>query len=412
MLTFVIYVKKDIYLIKLLIINNITMLLAGFEFTMIELIILAVFFIAFIYQLFFYHQYINGPLVYQKKLLKSEISLQSSNPGVSVIICARDEAENLRQNLVHILEQDYPAFEVIVVNDGSTDESEILLNNLKEQYPHLRSTFVPYGAKNLSTKKLALTLGIKAAKNDWVLLTDADCVPQSKQWIAKMARNFNPGVEFVLGYSPYTIEKTALNKLITYDTLFNALQYLGFALRGKPYMGVGRNMAYRKEVFFRMKGFASNLHLRSGDDDLMVNSAANEFNTKIEVSNESIVWSEPKKNNHDWLYQKERHLSVSTHYNAKSKFNLTIEPITRGLFYLSFILLFVFGNLITMIAAGVLYVWRLITQMVILNKASKHFGGRNYYMSVIVLDVYLPLVNLFMLSFGRMGSKSKRIVWK
>lgn len=404
--------KTELYLIKLLIINNITMLLAGFEFSLIELIILAVFFIAFIYQLFYYHHYINGPLSYHKKLLKSNTNLQSSNPGVSVIICARDEADNLRKNLVHFLEQDYPEFEVIVVNDGSTDESEILLNNLKDQYPHLRSTFVPYGAKNLSTKKLALTLGIKAAKYDWVLLSDADCIPNSKEWIAKMARNFNQGVEFVLGYSPYLVEKTAINKLITFDTLFNALQYLGFAYRHKPYMGVGRNMAYRKEVFFRMKGFASNLHLRSGDDDLMVNSAANAFNTKIEVSPESIVWSEPKKTAHDWLYQKERHLSVSTHYNSISKFNLTIEPISRGLFYASLILLFIFGNIPTMIAALVVYVWRLTTQLIILNKSSKHFGGRNYFTSVIVLDIYLPLVNLFILTFGRMGSKSKRIVWK
>lgn len=404
--------KIDLYLSKLLIINNNTMLLAGFEFSMIELIILGIFFIAFIYQLFFYHQYISGPYVYQKKLLKSKTILQSSNPGVSVIICARDEADNLRKNLVHVLEQNYPEFEVIVVNDGSTDETEILLNNLKEQYPHLRSTFVPYGAKNISTKKLALTLGIKAAKYDWVLLTDADCVPHTNEWIASMARNFNQGVEFVLGYSPYTIEKTALNRLITYDTLFHALQYLGFALRGKPYMGVGRNMAYRKEVFFRMKGFASNLHLRSGDDDLMVNSAANEFNTKIEVSNESIVWSEPKKTRRDWLYQKERHLSVSTHYSGKSKFQLTIEPIFRGTFYSCLILLVIYGNIATIITASVLYIWRLVTQMILINKSSKHFSGRNYYISVVVLDIYLPLVNLFILTFGRMGSKSKRIVWK
>ncbi|MBV5343577.1 transmembrane glycosyltransferase, partial [bacterium] len=157
---------------------------------------------------------------------------------------------------------------------------------------------------------------------------------------------------------------------ITYDTLFIALQYMGYALKGKPYMGVGRNMAYRKEVFFRMKGFASNLHLRSGDDDLIVNAAANAFNTKVEVSSESVTWSEPNKTLRDWLFQKERHLSVSSFYSSKSKFRLSLEPFMRGLFYLSFISLLIFGNFISMIAAGMLFLIRAISQLVIINKSS------------------------------------------
>lgn len=388
------------------------MLIANIEFSIFELILLGLFFIAFVYQLYFYFRYINGVLSYKRKLKKSNTTLQSSQPGVSIVICARDEADNLRKNLPLFLDQDYPEFEIIVVNDGSTDDSELLLTNMKEEYPKLRSTFVPYGATNVSTKKLALTLGIKAAKYDWILLSDADCMPEGKLWISKMARNFNQGVEFVLGYSPYSTEKTTINRLITYDTLFIALQYLGYTLKGKPYMGVGRNMAYRKEVFFRMKGFASNLQLRSGDDDLMVNAAANAFNTKVEISPESITWSEPKKSLRNWFFQKERHLSVASFYTPKSRFRLMIEPVMRGLFYLTFILTLIFGNYISMIIAGVLFVVRAVTQLVIINKSSKHFGGRNYFMSLFVFDIYLPLVNLFLVSFGRMGSKSKQIVWK
>lgn len=388
------------------------MYIAQIEFSIFELVLLGIFLVAFLYQIYFYLRYINGVLSYKRKIKKSNTILQSGQPGVSVVICARDEADNLRKYLPYFLDQDYPDFEIIVVNDGSTDDSELLLTNLKEKYPKLRSTFVPYGATNLSTKKLALTLGIKAAKYDWVLLTDADCMPEGSSWITNMARNFNQGVEFVLGYGPYITEKSAVNKLITYDTLFIALQYLGYALKGKPYMGVGRNMAYRKEVFFRMKGFASNLHLRSGDDDLMVNKAANSFNTKVEISPESVTWSEPKKSFRDWLFQKERHLSVASFYNAGSKFRLMIEPTMRGIFYLSFILIPFFGNLISIIAASILFLIRLITQLIIINKSSKHFGGRNYFLSLFVLDIYLPIVNLYLVSFGRMGSKSKRIVWK
>lgn len=388
------------------------MYIAQIEFSIFELVLLGIFLVAFLYQIYFYLRYINGVLSYKRKIKKSNTILQSGQPGVSVVICARDEADNLRKYLPYFLDQDYPDFEIIVVNDGSTDDSELLLTNLKEKYPKLRSTFVPYGATNLSTKKLALTLGIKAAKYDWVLLTDADCMPEGSSWITNMARNFNQGVEFVLGYGPYITEKSAVNKLITYDTLFIALQYLGYALKGKPYMGVGRNMAYRKEVFFRMKGFASNLHLRSGDDDLMVNKAANSFNTKVEISPESVTWSEPKKSFRDWLFQKERHLSVASFYNAGSKFRLMIEPTMRGIFYLSFILIPFFGNLISIIATSILFLIRLITQLIIINKSSKHFGGRNYFLSLFVLDIYLPIVNLYLVSFGRMGSKSKRIVWK
>lgn len=399
-------------IIKILIFTSIKMNLAGFEFSIAELIISGVFIVAFLYQFFFYLRYINAPLATYKKLKRLNSIPEPSNEGVSVIICARDEADNLRKNIPLFMEQDYDKFELIVVNDGSLDDTELLLTNLKEEYPKLRSTFVPYGATNLSTKKLALTLGIKAARYDWVLLTDADCMPEGNQWISSMARNFRYGTEFVLGYAPYLHKKTVLNKIITYDTLFNGLQYLGFAIHGHPYMGVGRNMAYRKEVFFRNKGFASNLHLRSGDDDLIVNHSANAFNTKVELARESLTWSEPEKKLSDWLYQKERHLSVSGFYKSSSKFRLVTEPSFRGIFYLSFLLMLILGNPVTKIAAGVFYLFRLFWQLLIINKASKHFGGRNYFISIIVYDIYLPLLNMYLMTFGRMGSKSRRIVWK
>ncbi|MGB4413964.1 MAG: glycosyltransferase [Paludibacter sp.] len=384
----------------------------GFEFSVIELVVCGLLFLAFSYQLYFYLRYIRAVLRLKSRINKNKVSFHSGKPPVSVIICAKDEVDNLRKFLTFVLEQEYPDFEVIVVNDGSTDETETLLNELKKTYTNLRTTFVPVGATNLSSKKLALTLGIKAAKNDWLLFTDADCMPEDKTWISRMARNFNPGIEFVLGYGAYFPKKGWVNKLITYDTLFNALQYLGLAFYGKPYMGVGRNMAYRKEVFFRQKGFASTLHLRSGDDDLMVNHAANRFNTKIEIAPDSITWSEPNKTFQDWYFQKERHLSVSTFYTAASKFRLSIEPISRGLFYLAFILAMVFGNLITMIVAGALFITRLIIQFLIINRSSKHFGGRRYFITLPFFDLFLPVVTLFIMTFGRMGSKAKNIHWK
>ncbi|MBN2765514.1 MAG: glycosyltransferase [Paludibacteraceae bacterium] len=343
---------------------------------------------------------------------KNKINFENQKFPVSVIICAKDELDNLRKYLPFVLSQDYPEYEVIVVNDGSGEETEILLNNLMKEYPHLRTTFVPAGATNLSTKKLALTLGIKAAKYDWLLFTDADCMPEDKTWISRMARNFIPGVEFVLGYGAYFQQKGFLNRLISYDALFSALQYMGFALTHHPYMGVGRNMAYRKEVFYRQKGFASTLHLRSGDDDLMVNHAANGFNTRVEVAPDSITWSEPKKRFRDWYYQKERHLSVSSFYTPVSKFRLLIEPVTRGMFYLLLILTIVFGNLLTISLVTFLFTVRLVTQIVIVSKSAKHFGQRSFVFSLPFFDIFLPLIHLFIMTFGRMGSKAKNIQWK
>lgn len=384
----------------------------GFEFSIIEIILSGLLLLAFFYQLYYYLRYTSGVIRYRNRIKKNKIQFQTSRPPVSVIICAKDEIENLRKYLPLVLDQEYPEFEVIVVNDGSTDDTEILLNELKKTYSNLRSTFVPLGVTNLSTKKLALTLGIKAAKYDWLLLTDADCMPEDKTWISMMARNFGQNTEFVLGYGAYFNRKGFVNRLITYDTLTIALQYLGFAMSGKPYMGVGRNMAYRKELFFRQKGFASNLNLRSGDDDLMVNRASNKMNTKVEIAPESITWSEPEKRFSDWYFQKERHMSVASFYNPKSKFRLMIEPLSRGLFYLSFILTVIFGNLITLAAACVLFITRLVIQLIIINKSSKHFGGRKYIFMLPVFDILLPLLQLFILSFGRMGSKAKNIQWK
>ena len=376
----------------------------GFTFSLIELIVFSILLITFIYQLYFYFRYLNGVLHLLKKIKDDKIPFQTEQPAVSVIICAKDEAENLRKFLPFILDQDYPEFEVIVINDGSTDETDNLLRDLCVDYPRLRTTFVPVGANNVSTKKLGLTLGIKASKYEFLLMTDADCMPEDKTWIARMMRNFTRETDFVLGYGAYLQKKGFLNHLITYDTLFIALQYMGMAAVRKPYMGVGRNLAYRKETFFAQKGFASTLHLSSGDDDLLVNKACNPWNTRIEIASDSITWSEPNKTYKGWLYQKERHLSVSTYYKSSSKFRLFIEPTTRGVFYITLILALVFGNMITQIATGILFLTRYIVQLSIINGSSKYFGGRKYISTLPIFDIYLPLVNLYILVFGKKSS--------
>jgi len=351
----------------------------------------------------------NGVLHLRTKIKNNKVSFLSEQPPVSVIICSKDEAENLQKFLPLILEQEYPEFEVIVINDGSTDQTHDLLKDLSVDYPNLKSTFIPVGANNISTKKLGLTLGIKASKYDLLLFTDADCMPEDKTWIARMMRNFTRETDFVLGYGAYLEKKGFLNRLITYDTLFIALQYLGMAAAKKPYMGVGRNLAYRKETFYAQKGFASTLGLSSGDDDLMVNKASTPWNTRVEIAPDSITWSEPNSTFKGWLFQKARHLSVSSYYKSSSKFRLFFEPFTRGLFYLLVILSLVFGNWIIQIATGILFLARLIVQLLIVNSSAKYFGGRKYILTLPLLDIYLPLVSLYLLVFGRNNKQGR---WK
>lgn len=161
-----------------------------------------------------------------------------------------------------MLEQDYPQFEVIVINDGNTDESEDYLTILEEKYPHLYHSFVPDSSRYISRKKLAVTLGIKASKYEWLVFTNANCMPQSNQWLRLMARNFTSRTQVVLGYSGYERGKGWLHKRVAFDNLFTSMRYLGFALAGSPYMGIGRNLAYRKELFYQQKGFSAHLNLQ------------------------------------------------------------------------------------------------------------------------------------------------------
>jgi len=382
--------------------------LFNFQFLWIELIAFAVLFVAFAHQLYYYVRYLGGILRQNQRIKKNKISFSTAKPPISVIIAAKDEEENLRDFLPKVLEQNYPEFEVIVINDASSDETNTILDQFKEKYPNLRTTFVPHGTKNISTKKLAITLGIKAAKHDILLFTDADCYPESENWMAQMVRNFNSETDFVLAYGAYLPKNGFLNRLITYDTLFIAMQYLGMAVAGKPYMGVGRNLAYRKEFFFKLKGFSSNLDILSGDDDLLVNKGSTTQNTAVEISKESVTLSEPKKRFKDWYYQKMRHLSSSVRYREITKMRLFAEPFTRGLFYLSLILAIVFGSLITLATAIFLFLARLTAQLIVINKTARLYDKRRYYFLLPVLDILLPLINLYIMTF----EKQKKVRWK
>lgn len=349
--------------------------------------------VAFIHQIYFYLRYLRlgGKVTSQTD---SDVQL----PAVSVIVCAHNEYENLQDYLSILLEQDYPCYEVIVVDDSSEDGSDLLLERWSRQYGNLYHTFVPRGARVLSNKKLALTIGIKAAHYDYLLLTDADCRPESKHWIREMMKGFaNQQTEVVLGFSPYFEKKGLLNHIIGYDTLFNGLQYMGMARAGKPYMGVGRNLAYKRETFFSVGGFKGLLGNRAGDDDLFVNRIANAANTVVVNNPNSIVWSVPKTTWREWFHQKRRHLSVSPQYRTKSKIQLTLEPLSRGIFYASLLISAIVGNIELISIALALFLLRLLVQLIIINVSARRLNMRGYSLGLIAYDIILPLITLYMM---------------
>ncbi|MCB0628487.1 MAG: glycosyltransferase [Saprospiraceae bacterium] len=231
---------------------------------------------------------------------------------VSVIICARNEAENLRKNLPHVLEQEYPDFEVIVVDDNSSDKSWEILLDIKNKYPILQ--LIQLKEQTLPGKKVALSRGIEAARFERLLLTDADCRPVTKHWLSIMTQALQGTTEISLGYSPYNLHAGFLNIFIRFESIYTAIQYFSFALMKLPYMGVGRNLAYVKTLFRKHQGFTSHVHIASGDDDLFINQAANGQNTAIIIHPDTFVVSTPKSSWRSYYYQKSRHLTTGSRY--------------------------------------------------------------------------------------------------
>lgn len=263
-------------------------------------------------------------------------------PPVSVIICAKNESANLQKNIPKILSQDYPEFEVILINDASSDDTEDIMEAFKLANVNVQQVNVVNNETFWGNKKYALTLGIKRAQHKHMLFTDADCVPASDQWLQHMASTFNEDKEIVLGYGAYEkIKGSWVNKLIRFETLMTALQYFSWAKAGRPYMGVGRNLAYTSDVFYEQKGFINHIKIQSGDDDLFVNEASTRKNTAIQFSPESFTISTPKKTFASWITQKRRHISTAVHYKFLEKSLLALFYISQCLFLVGAVALLV-----------------------------------------------------------------------
>lgn len=310
----------------------------------------------------------------------------SQQHPVSVIICARDEAPKLLTHLPGALSQTYPStHEIIVVNHNSQDETRFLLDEFKKTFKGLHIVNLEQEAIGIPGKKYPLSMGIKEARHEIVLLTDADCMPASEFWMQKMQDGYNNGIEVVLGYSPYKKAPGALNKIIRFDTFHTAIQYLSYALAGIPYMGVGRNLSYKKDIFFKNKGFSAINHIPGGDDDLFINKVATKDNTAIVVDPDTFTMSEPKKTFSDWFRQKTRHYSTARYYRPRHKFLLGLYSFTHVLFYP----LFIASLFFSWQAALILFAVRLMVQGYIYYNAMNKLQENDLFAWWWLLDIWM-----------------------
>lgn len=353
------------------------------------LIVFSVFAAVLLVQLFYYLFFFLRLAFYKPS------PANATAEAVSVIICARNEEDNLRENLPLVLAQDYPDFEVIVVNDRSYDGSYDFLKDLSEVNPKLKFIDINEEVIVSGSKKFALTLGIKKATNDILLLTDADCKPASTQWISQMQDRFSTKTDIVLGVGAYQKKKFSfLNHIIRFDTFFTALQYLSYSLAGQTYMGVGRNLAYRKHLFFDNKGFGSHNHIRSGDDDLFVNEVAHKAKVSVSVSADSQTLSVPKASWYEWFLQKRRHLTTGPLYKTKHKLLLGIFMTSQLIFYPAFILLLVMQYNYQVVIA--LFALRFLIQLIIFRRVMVTLKHQDLFLISPVIDLLLPYITLIL----------------
>jgi glycosyltransferase involved in cell wall biosynthesis len=352
-------------------------------------------------QLFFYSFFYSRVAFYRLKE-----KTQSQEHPVSVIICARDEDENIARHLPGVLVQKYlSTHEVIVVNDNSVDDSKYILEELQKTFKFLQIVDLKQEAKLISGKKYPLSIGIKEAKHEIVLLTDADCVPASEFWIQKMQNAYVNGTEIVIGYSAYNKRPGILNKLIRFETFHSALQYLSFALAGNPYMGVGRNLSYKKDVFLRNKGFSSINHIPGGDDDLFINKVATKLNTAVVIDKEAITLSQPKRSFNDWLRQKTRHYSTARYYKKGNKFLLAIYSLSQFLFYPLLIVSVLFYSWkLSLILFGIRFLW----QAFIFFKAMKKLNEADLWPWFLFFDIWMFF---YYIIFAPALWKKPRVSW-
>jgi glycosyltransferase involved in cell wall biosynthesis len=360
-------------------------------------------FVAVIIGQFFYYVF-----VFRKFTFSNPKVLESKSFPVSVIVCSKNEAENVRKFIPILTQQDYKEYEIVLIDDASVDETAQIFEDFEKTYDNIKIVSVNNNEAFWGNKKFALTLGIKAATHNHLLFIDADCYPRTKNWISQMTAHFQVDKEIIIGYGGYEkIKSSFLNKLIRFETLMTAIQYFSWANLGKPYMGVGRNLAYKRETFFKVNGFVNHMKIPSGDDDLFVNQAATVSNIAVCFTKDSFTLSKPKLKFRDWFNQKRRHISTAKHYKLFDKIQLSVFFISHFLFFslATILLLYKYQWIVILWLVG----FRYLTTWVMVAISAKKLAERDLILWYPILEIFLILIQI-RLFFA--NTISKPTTWK
>lgn len=351
---------------------------------------------------FYYIVLVHGKLAFHKTENLPEEDTQYNYPPVSVIICTRNEEHLIKENLTAILEQDYPNFEVIVVNDRSDDDTKWVLQDYQKQYNHLKVSDIKEHVLSKVGKKFGVAMGIKAAQHEHLIFTDIGCIPQSDQWLKHMAYGLKDKKEIVLGFAPMLKGKGFKNLLIRFEHHYNSINYLSYALKKKAYMGLGQNMAYLKELFYKGKGFASHIHITSGYDALFVNQHANKENTAIVIHPDAHIWKPSPVQGLGEMIYKDQRLATSNLFRSYHKRMLNFQALSGFIFFLLLITTaLIFPEQWKWIIA--IYLGRLFTQYAIYYPLVRKLKIKNFITWLPLFD----LIQTFSRGWNALFGKSK-----
>lgn len=322
---------------------------------------------------------------------------ESGLPPVSVVLTAHNDASWLRENLVYLLEQDYPNFEVVVVDYLSQDDTQFVLKLLKDYYPHMKVVTFKEDVNLYQGKKYPLSIGIKSAKNDILLLADPDCTPKNLQWLRGMVNGYRgKETQIVLGYCGLKRTKTLLGWLQEYDNLAYSAQYLGSALAGHPYTGSGRNLSYRRSFFFSQGAFIRHYGVADGSDDLFVYHNANRKNTAVCINSDACLTTEPKKSFAAWHDMRRHRVATRNWHSVWGRLVEDIPSIANVLWYAAGVLLVINGSLPWIVVAGVALI-RWAWQIVCFSQLTSRFDNSPVYILAPLFEIYFMIANTILI---------------
>lgn len=321
-------------------------------------------------------------------------------PPVSVVLCAQNQGDWLRNNLVYLLEQDYPDFEVVVVNYCSTDDTKFVLQVLSENYKRLQVVTMEQNVCGYPGKKYPLSIGIKSARHDVLLLADTDCLPRELEqfgWIRQMVAGYcHNHVDIVLGYCGIESRKSLFNWLQQYDNMDYSAEYLGAAIMHRPFTGCGRNLSYRRGFFMKNNGLIYSYNEPDGADDMFVNQNGRSHNVAVMLDRESFTQAPPCRNFREWHLLRKHRIATHGYYKLGLKLSRLMRPLGVLLFYAAAVLLLLSGRFPWEVLAGVVaakWAWQIVSAA----QCCKRLALRPaiYFFSP-VWEIYFLIANTFL----------------